>query len=82
MNYKEQAEAQLCAADFNKNQLPDISGLAISGSDPMTKMLAFLQAVGNPYLFRVGDIAVHLSFSGRKGDSLQKRVCHLLSKSI
>ena len=45
-------------------------------------IFAFLQAVRNPYLFRVGDIGVHVTFSGKNGDTLQKRVCNLLSKSI
>lgn len=82
MNYKSQAENQLRSECFDKYSLPDITGISIPGSDGKTKMSAFLQAAGNPYLFRVGDIGVHVVFSGENGDTLQKRICHLLSKSI
>lgn len=82
MNYKEQAENQLYASDFDKYQLSDISAITIPDGDSRSKMRSFLQVVSNPYLFRVGDIGVHVSFSGSAGDTLQKRVCNLLSKSI
>lgn len=82
MDYKEQAEKQLHSADFDKYALPDIADVKIPDADSESKIVAFLQAVKNPYLFRVGDIGVHVSFSGGNGDTLQKRVCNLLSKSI
>lgn len=82
MDYKEQAKQQLLSADFDKFSLPDISDVKIPDSDSESRIFAFLQAVKNPYLFRVGDIGVHITFSGRNGDTLQKRVCNLLSKSI
>lgn len=82
MDYKEQAEKQLHSADFDKYSLSDISDLKIPDGDSRCKICAFLQAVKNPYLFRVGDIGVHVSFSGRNGDTLQELVCNLLSKSI
>lgn len=82
MNYKSQAEIQLRSEGFDKYSLPDITGISLSGRDGKAKMGAFLQTAGNPYLFRVGDIGVHVVFSGEKGDTLQKRICHLLSKSV
>ena len=82
MNYKSQAENQLCSEGFDKYSLPDITGISIPASDAKTKISTFLQAAGNPYLFRVGDIGVHVVFSGKNGDTLQKRICHLLSESI
>ena len=82
VNYKEQAEKQLHSADFDKYSLPDISDFKIPDSDSGSKIFAFLQFVKNPYLFRVGDIGVHITFSGKNGDTLQRRVCNLLSKSI
>ncbi len=82
MDYKEQAEKKLYAADFDKYSLPDISKVKIPDSDAEGKIFTFLQAVGNPYLFRVSDTGVHVSFSGKSGDTLQQRVCNLLSKSI
>lgn len=82
MSYKSQAENQLHSENFDKYSLPDIAGISIPVSDGKTKMSVFLQAAGNPYLFRVGDIGVHVVFSGKNGDTLQKRIGHLLSKSL
>lgn len=82
MNYKDLAEAQLRSKSFDKYSLPDITEIRILNSDAQAKMSAFLHAGGNPYLFRVGDTAVHVVFTGNAGDTLQKRICHLLSKSI
>ena len=82
MDYKSQAEKQLRSEDFDKYNLPDIMGISLPSSDAKVKMNTFLQVTGNPYLFRVGDVGVHVVFSGKNGDTLQKRLCHLLSKSI
>ena len=80
MDYKAQAEAHFHSASFDKSLLPDISGVSISGPDAQARMESFLNAVGNPYLFR--DVGVHVVFSGTAGDSLQQRICRLLSKSV
>lgn len=80
MNYKDMADAQLRSAAFDKRQLPDIAGIALPDSDAGTKMAAFLQAAGNPYLFRVGEVGVHVAFSGGPGDTLQGRLCRLLGR--
>ena len=82
MNYKAQAETQLHSATFDKSLLPDITEIPISDADAQTKIGDFLKAVGNPYLFRVGDIGVHVVFSGAAGDSLQQRICRLLLNPI
>ncbi len=82
MNYKGQAEKKLCSEGFDKYSLADITGISIPTGDNKAKMRAFLQTAGNPYLFRVGDIGVHVVFSGKNGDTLQKRIYHLLSNSI
>lgn len=82
MDYKNQAERQLRAAGFDKEGLSDIAGISIPDGDPRAKIDAFLRAAGNPYLFRVGDVGVHVVFSGKAGDTLQGRICHLLSQSI
>lgn len=82
MDYKSQAECQLYREGFDKSSLPDIAGVSIPDGDEPAKIRAFLEAAGNPYLFRVGDIGVHVVFSGEQGDTLQERICHLLSKSI
>lgn len=82
MDYKRQAEDQLRSANFDKSDLPDLAGISIPDADAETKICAFLKAAGNPYLFRVGDIGVHVVFSGKEGDTLQKRICRLLSNPI
>ena len=82
LNYKRQAEHQLHSGGFDKNSLSDITGIMLPDGDAKTKICTFLQAAGNPYLFRVGDVGVHVVFSGENGDTLQKRICHLLSESI
>ena len=82
MDLKRQADQQLQRADFIKYELPDITGISLPNAGPQAKARAFLRAAGNPYLFRVGDIGVHVAFSGETGDTLQDRMCRLLSKSI
>jgi len=82
LDYKSQAEHQLHSGTFDKDSLSDIAGFSIPDGDAKTKIRAFLREAGNPYLFRVGDVGVHVVFSGKSGDTLQKRICHLLSKSI
>lgn len=82
MNYKTHAETQLRSVSFDKRLLPDITEISIPDADAQTKIEDFVKAVGNPYLFRVGDIGVHVVFSGTTGDSLQQRIGRLLTKSI
>jgi len=72
LNYKGQAEKKLCSEGFDKYSLADITGISIPTGDNKAKMRAF----------RVGDIGVHVVFSGKNGDTLQKRIYHLLSNSI
>ena len=67
---------------FDKYGLSDISNYAISGTDEAAKMRAFLAYVKNPYLFRVGDIGVHVVFSGEKGNSLQSHIYNLLASQL
>lgn len=41
-------------------------------------VISFVDAVKNPYLFRVGSIGVHVTYSGNTGDTLQRRIHNLL----
>jgi hypothetical protein len=79
LNYKKAADDFLLSKSFNKNDLPDISGITIKGSDEKARMQDFLNHVKNPYLFKVGDIAVRVVFSGQSGDTLQSHIYNLLS---
>ena len=70
------------APAFDKYNLPDISSCALPKDDEKAKIRYFLDFVKNPYLFRVGDIGVHVVFSGEPGDSLQSHIYHLLSSKL
>ena len=44
MDLKRQAEQQLQRADFNKYELPDITGISLPNAGPQAKARAFLRA--------------------------------------
>lgn len=81
-NLKQAAQEMLDAPCFDKYSLSDISDYVISGGDEAAKMRTFLAFVKNPYLFRVGDIGVHIAFSGEKGNSLQSHIYNLLASQL
>ena len=82
-DYKQTAKDILSAASFNKYELPDISEYTFSNTnDEKAKMASFLHFVKNPYLFRVGDVGVHVVFSGKSGDTLQSHICNLLASKL
>lgn len=81
-DYKQAAKDTLSAASFNKYDLPDISEYSLSDDDEIEKIKSFLNFVKNPYLFRVGDIGVHVVFSGQPGDTLQSHICNLLASKL
>lgn len=82
VDLKQAAQEMLDAPGFDKYCLSDISDCAISGRDEAARMRDFLSFVKNPYLFRVGDIGVHVVFSGEKGNSLQSHICNLLTSQL
>lgn len=81
-DYKQAAKDTLSASSFNKYDLADISEYIASGDDEKAKIKSFLNFVKNPYLFRVGDIGVHVIFSGKPGDTLQSHICNLLASKL
>jgi hypothetical protein len=82
LDYKKEAAEKLRSQSFRKEELPDISGISLAESDEKVKIQKFLDTVKNPYLFRVGDIGVHVVFSGQSGDSLQAHIRNLLSAHL
>lgn len=57
------ADVALC----DKEKLVDLRELEKNrGDSKEKKVLAFLECVRNPYLFRVGDIAVKVDYCGEK----------------
>jgi len=81
-NLKAEADAQLCSEAFDKYELPDLADYALPNGQEREKMRAFLDRVNNPYLFRVGEIGVHVVFSGQTGDTLQAHISSLLTKQL
>lgn len=77
---------RLSAADFdlnNKASLVDIKTVnintALNKSDRISK---YINAVNNPYLFRVGDTAVRVRYgNGKENNTLQDSVVNILSSS-
>ncbi len=50
--------------DYTKENLTDISLIEVDKSKPVSqRMRDFVKAVGNPYMFKVGDISVKLNFN-------------------
>ena len=82
VDLKEAAREMLEAPCFDKYSLSDLSACVIPEGDEAAKMRAFLAFVKTPYLFRVGDIGVHIVFSGEKGNSLQSHICNLLASQL
>ena len=61
----------------DKNSLTDIKNINIDAGLPsVSKMKSFVEHVGNPYLFKVGEIAVKLEFEG--GVSFNKAFANLI----
>ena len=60
-----------------KNSLADIKNINLEADQPsVSKMKSFVEHVGNPYLFKVGEIAVKLEFEG--GVSFNKAFANLI----
>lgn len=81
--YKEDANRLLHEATFDKYSLPDLSSFSVSRmTDPSEKFTQFLGYVKNPYLFRVGDIGVHVTFAQEPGKTLQDSMLKILSSNF
>ena len=54
-------------ADYSKDSLVDLHDVKIdSGKSVPEKMNDYFEQIKNPYLFKVGDMRVKLSFSGER----------------
>ena len=50
----------------DKNSLTDINNIKIEADQQMVdKINSFVEHIGNPYLFKVGEIAVKVEYEGR-----------------
>lgn len=63
-------QSQLCMLQnasvdsCDPSTLTDIRTISVNGSQPVSqRMTDFLEAIGNPYLFRVGEVVVKVKFN-------------------
>lgn len=82
MTLQEQARETIKSRNIDTSHLIDIETIGELDGSTEAKMTAFIKAIKNPYLFRVGSTTVHLEFSDQSSDTLQDKMCNILSKSI
>lgn len=59
-------------SDVKIEDLKDITSIRVDTQKPVVeRILSFMVQIGNPYLFKVGDIPVKVSFNN-KGPTLQR----------
>lgn len=62
----------------DKNQLVDLNSVVIDESRPVQeRMVSFIQQIGNPYCFRVGDVAVKVVYK-ENGPTFQQNLEDML----
>ena len=62
----------------DKNQLVDLNSVVIHESRPVQeRMVSFIQQIGNPYCFRVGDVAVKVVYK-ENGPTFQQNLEDML----
>ncbi len=69
-------------ADFSKDSLVDLRDIKIDTAKPVSeKMNDYFQQIKNPYLFKVGDMKVKVSFGGEHKftDALQSAVINSIN---
>lgn len=71
-------EAPICLCD--KNTLTDLRGIETDKAKSVPERFdSFMCQVKNPYLFKVGDVAVKIAFSG--GRDFSSSLCNALCTS-
>lgn len=62
-----------------QNHLKDLRSVHIDASLPVPERIrSFVQQIGNPYLYKVGDVVVSVSYNG-DGGTLTERFADMLS---
>ncbi len=73
---------EISLLDCDKNSLVDLNTIDIDNDNSKEiKILDYITQINNPYLFRVGDIAVKLVFK-EDGRSLQDELKKLISANL
>lgn len=68
--------------DCDKSMLTDILSVKIDGSKSKSeKLLDYVAQIKNPYLFKLGDLAVKVTFQ-QKGESLQEKIESLVLANL
>ena len=63
----------------HQNQLKDLRSVNIDASLPVPERIrSFVQQIGNPYHYKVGDVVVTVSYNG-DGGTLTERFADMLS---
>lgn len=64
------------------NELSDINSIAVDKSLPTAlRILSFIDQVGNPYCFRVGDVKVKIGYAAN-GPTLKNCLENILRKKV
>ena len=79
LNEMKNADLQNC----NIDDLVDIRDVKVDKSkSQIEKLLDFIEKIKNPYLFKVGDIAVKISFSDSNTQSFQQKMENIISAKM
>lgn len=72
----------LSVKDCDKSTLTDIMSIKIDRRKPKSeKLIDYIAQIKNPYLFRLGDLAVKVTFAER-GKTLQEEVESLVLENL
>lgn len=78
LNEMKNADLQTC----NKSELVDIRDVKIDTSkSQIERLISFIDAIKNPYLFKVGDVAVKVKFADNE-QSFQKKMENIITTKM
>lgn len=78
LNELKNADLQTC----NKDELVDIRDIKIdTNKSQVERLISFIDAIKNPYLFKVGDVAVKVKFADNE-QSFQKKMENIITTKM
>lgn len=78
LNEMKNADLQTC----NKEELVDIRDVQVdTNKNQLERLISFMNAIKNPYLFKVGDVAVKIKFAENE-QSFQKKMENIISAKM
>lgn len=82
MNNFNTNDNDLSIENYNPNDLVDIRNIVIDKKQPIeNRILSFVEQIKNPYLFKVGNIAVKVNFNNNNA-TLQERLENYLKDCL